>query len=204
MNVQEATQALADAQATLARWMAEAEEKTRIADAATAAQVEAEVRSGVDVLDGADPVAEVADNLIRLSVEQDVAHRAAMAAQDRVGAAQRRLLTARGDELGARAAHLQELAAVRAARTRQMLDELNAFEQTIYYLVSPLLVTSMNSPTPRTQRIERHAAWLASKGEEYRRIAADGDTARVAAEVQRPMPEVNPIERDALADLQAV
>jgi hypothetical protein len=107
VRMRDAAAALAEAEATLARWQADVEARRQAVDAAAAEVAETQARAGVEAVDEPDAVGRLADDLVRLRAAQEVAGRALSAAGDRLDMARRAVLDARAADLAARAGRLR-------------------------------------------------------------------------------------------------
>jgi hypothetical protein len=207
VRMRDAAAALAEAEATLARWQADVEARRQAVDAAAAEVAETQARAGVEAVDEPDAVGRLADDLVRLRAAQEVAGRALSAAGDRLDMARRAVLDARAADLAARAGRLREVAAGRQAVTDRLLAELNGHERTTYGLAPHLLGVGGSgpaaSPPTLTFRLTRRADWLDSRAAELQTVARDGGAEQVAAMVAQPVTEMIPIEADALAGFPA-
>ncbi|GAA1550412.1 hypothetical protein GCM10009827_083850 [Dactylosporangium maewongense] len=198
-TVDEATQALAAAEAKLAAWTADAADREHAAEVAAAELAEAEAVAGDEAFETPTNLAELGEDLIRRRTHLEVSHRAVTAARARVADAQRGLLLARAEDARARARQLRDIASVRAARTAALLDELNGFERTTYTVApwSPMVGGAPGAPMPLTQQTRNRADWLDGQADELDRFAEDGSAEQVAAAVARPAVPADAVEADA-------
>lgn len=202
--VDDAAGMLAEAEQTLARWTDEAAAKTRAAEAAAAQQAEAEARSGVDALDDPGAVGDIADQLIRLRTEQDVAHRAARAAAERLEESRRDLLRTRAGVVRDRAARLREVAAERQKRTDELLDALERHEGPRYVAPASGLTLTGGSKLPLTTVVLRGATSLETWATETEQRADTDTPDQLMYHLGRPMPEPLPAEHQFTAVVAAV
>lgn len=188
-DVATAEAALADAEATVARWEAEA-------TAAGAEHASLLERSGDEVIADPDSSGRIADLLTRLSSRQVLAANAVTAAVRRVEVAQRAVLSARAVEVRARAARLRTTAAVRQRKTDRLLADLKAHEGCDYLPFRPERAPGQITTVivPWTTIASQTAAALDAQAAELEQVAADGSAEQVAGAVGRPVPEPRPVE----------
>jgi hypothetical protein len=212
LTAAEASAALATAEELVARWSGEAQEKTRTAERLAVELAEAEALAGEEAVGDEDDdtfeddaqlaarISTVTDALARARLEQDVAAKAAQVAAERLDGACRAALQARAEALRARVAELRATAAVRQARTGQLLAELERFERTGYAVAPRSTFDGQTVPGTwtLTRQIMGRADWLAGQADEVVRVAVNGSPDEVRSALARPMPEILEVERYAL------
>lgn len=197
----DATQALAAAEDALTRWEQVVAQKARDAEVAAAGLAEHEARMGADVLDDPDALTRATDELLRLRAEQEVAHRAAETARERVGDARRAKLSAQVASLTARAGTLREVAPARQARTDQLVAALREHERVAYDVTLTHSDTGTGwRPRTFTALILEQASALDKLAAELAKVAEAGTAEQVVAALGRPVREPSQVELDALAE----
>jgi len=202
LSLDDAAAALAAVETALSRWTDEAAAKARAAEVLASELAEAQARAGDDLLDDDDPEAltRIAADLEQRRVEQGVAAQAASRAGERLVAAQRDVLRARGAALRSRGADLARVVAERTARTGRMLAALAEFETVPYApasRVDALGLGNRHTPMTLTQRMQRRAEWLTGEGSRLGYVADHGADAVVSAMAGSAMEPLDDTERAA-------
>ncbi|MFY1673685.1 hypothetical protein ACN27G_27625 [Plantactinospora sp. WMMB334] len=209
-TVDEAAETLTQAETALARWESEAAGKAREAEALAAELVERQARAGEDLLDDAEwesvtaALSGMAERLASLETQQRLAVQAADAARGQVDPARRDLLRARAGTLKAQAAELREAAAVRQAKTDQLLAALADWEGTSF---QPAVVRSVGGGTfhnrTRTQAALDQADALVKEANSLIKLAADGRPEQVRQRAGRALPAVSDVARLVLDSVRS-
>ena len=202
MTVEEASEALTAAEASLQRWTDDAAERTRAAEVAAAELADAEACAGDAAYETPDDLDQLSKDLVQRRTQVEVSHRAVDAAKGRLEQAQRDLLAASAEQIAARSRRLLEAVAARQARTDQLLAELNAWERTRFSVPGVVAMVGAlgSAPVPLTQLLRNRAGWLDAQAVDLRTRAESATGDQLAALVARPpIPEID-IETAALAD----
>jgi len=196
----EAATALEAAETTLARWAGEVARLTHAAEVLAGELAEAQARAADDLLDAEDAdddaaaVARVADDLLRRQTEQGVAVQAAERAAERLAGVRRDVLRARAASIRTRAVRLQEIVAMRAAKTDQLLAELAEWERVAFAPAARVdsmgVASSMSAPASLTQQVRQRAEWLGLHAGHLDQVAAEGPDHEVTRITGAGLPEL--------------
>jgi len=211
LSADEAAAALEIAETTVARWSGEAADQTHAAEVLAGELAEAQARAADDLLDAEDAdddaaaVARIAGELLRRQTEQGIAVQAAERATERLTGARRDVLRARAASTRTRSVRLQEIVAVRTAKTDQLLAELYGWERVAFAPTARVdslgIGRPMSAPASLTQQLRQRAEWLNLHADHLDQVAAEGPDHEVARITHAGLPELTSVEL-AVADAE--
>lgn len=207
-TVEQAEQALAEAQRQVERWSAEL--ATKEAELAQVRQ-----HAGADALADPDAAPRITQAIVELTAAVDVTRSAAETAEERVKTGRRNVLRAKAQHLRERAARLRQAADERWKTTARLLDQLREHEQAdfIHFTTDDIplhlvpvgyrpnlspsggLYGKLTPRAPVTLQLRWQADQLDQAAGELDKRAA-GTESEVAARFGRPLPEPTPAERE--------